>query len=118
MQSRRHERVRELLIRTLGEMVRREFSVAETGVITVTDVSLANDLHSAVVFVSIYGTDTQKQKGLELLKNQRKHLQTLLGQAVVLKNTPRLFFRWDDSLERGDRVLHIIEELEASNPTE
>jgi len=116
MQSRRHERVRELLIRPLGEVVRRELPVAETGVVTVTDVGVSSDLHSAVVFVSIFGTDEQKHKGLNTLKNHRGHLQALLGQAVVLKYTPRLTFRMDDSLERGDRVLNILEQLEGPKP--
>ena len=116
MQSRRHERVRELLIRALGEVVRRELPVAETGVITVTDVGLSSDLRSAVVFVSILGDDEQKAKGLSALISHRKHLQGLLGQAVVLKYTPKLAFRMDDSLARGDRVLNILEQIEGSKP--
>jgi ribosome-binding factor A len=118
MQSRRHERVRELLIRTLGEVVRREFSVDEIGVITVTDVGVANDMQSAMVFISVLGTEEQQLKCLNLLKNNRKHLQTLLGQAVTLKYTPRLMFRLDSSIERGDRVLNIMQELETSDPSE
>lgn len=118
MQSRRHERVRELLIRALGEVVRREMPVEETGVITVTDVGVSNDMQTAMVFVSVLGTDEQKHKRLNALKNKRKHLQMLLGQAVMLKYTPRLMFRLDTSLERGDRVLNIMNELESTSPTE
>jgi len=118
MQSRRHERVRELLTRSLGEIVRREFSVAETGVITIIDVGMARDMKTALVFVSVLGSDEQKQKALNLLKNHRVQLQSWLAQAVTLKYTPRLMFRLDTSLERGDRVLNIMNELESASPAE
>ena len=55
MPSLRLQRVRELLKREIGEVIRREFEVSEAGLITVNDVDVAGDLHSAVVFISILG---------------------------------------------------------------
>ncbi len=118
MLSRRHERVRELLTRSLGEIVRREFSVEEAGVITVIDVGVSRDMQSAMVFISVLGSEEQKQKALNLLKNHRVQLQSWLAQAVTLKYTPRLMFRLDTSIERGDRVMNIMNELESASPAE
>ena len=112
MSIRRHERVKELLIRAVGEVIRREMPVAEAGLITVSDVGLSNDLHSAVVFVSILGGEPQKKRGLDMLRRDSKKLQALVAQSVILKYAPRLRFEIDDSVERGNRVLHILEELE------
>ena len=112
MQSRRHQRVRELLMRAIGELIRRELPISEAGVVTVTDVGLSGDLHSATVFVSILGAEAQQQRGLTLLRKESKRLQGLVGHSVVLKYTPRLRFELDDSVERGNRVLKILEELE------
>jgi len=55
MSSLRLQRVRELLKREIGEVIRREFQVSDVGLITVTDVDVAGDLHSAVVFISVLG---------------------------------------------------------------
>ena len=55
MNNLRHERVRELLKREIGEAIRREFHVNECGLISVNDVDVAGDLKSAVVFISIFG---------------------------------------------------------------
>src|SRR5207249_10946145 len=122
MQSLRHQRVRELLKRPIGEVIRDEIPVAEAGLITVNDVGVAGDLQSATVFVGIIGTAEQQRKGFEILKKERPRIQGLVGRAVVLRYTPRLRFIRDDSVERGNRVLHTLREIErpespSSQPT-
>ncbi|MCC6231604.1 MAG: 30S ribosome-binding factor RbfA [Verrucomicrobiales bacterium] len=112
MQRVRYERVRELLKRELGEIVRRQIPLQTGGIISVNDVGLARDLHSAKVFVSIIGTSEQRKQGEELLKLNAVAIQHQLGQSVVLRYTPHLQFVVDDSIERGDRVLGILEDLE------
>jgi ribosome-binding factor A len=110
--------VRELLKRAIGEVIRREFQVSEAGLITVNDVDVAGDLHSAVVFVSILGNPDQQKHGFALLERHRKRIQGLVGRAVILKYTPTLRFLMDDSIARGNRVLGILNELEKTLPAD
>src|SRR5512133_2348833 len=112
MSSLRMQRVRELLKREIGEVIRREFHVEEVGLITVNDVDVSGDLHSAVVFISILGNPDQKKRGFILLTEHRKRIQGLVARGVILKCTPKLKFIMDDSVVRGNRVLQIIEELD------
>jgi ribosome-binding factor A len=116
MQSHRLQRVRELLKRQIGEVIRREISINEAGLISVNDVGVSGDLHSATVFVSIVGTPEQEARGAAILSRERKRLQGLVARSVVLKYTPQLRFVIDDSIARGNKVLEIIEELEKSAP--
>lgn len=116
MQSLRHQRVRELLKREIGEVIRRELPLSEVGLITVNDVGVASDLHSATVFIGVIGTAEQKKNALGLLQRERKRIQSLVGNNVVLKYTPQLRFLVDDSIERGNKVLEIIEGLEKDMP--
>ena len=118
MPSLRHPRVNELLKREIGEVIRREFPVGDAGLITVNDVDVAGDLHSALVFISILGTADQQKRGFDMLTQHRKRIQGLVGRAVVLKYTPTLKFLMDDSVVRGNRVLQIIEDLEKNAPKE
>ena len=108
--------MRELLKRALGEIVRRGFPTNEYGLISVNDVQVTGDFQNATVFLSIIGTKEQKKKGEEKLQSERKHIQGLLGKEVVLRYTPVLKLVVDDSIERGDRVLQIIQELEKTDP--
>ncbi len=116
--SLRLQRVRELLKREIGEVIRRELPVSEAGLININDVMVSSDLHSALVYVGIFGTAEQKKRGAALLHKEQKRLQGLVGKAVVLKYTPRLRFIVDDSIEKGNRVLEILGELDKSSPLE
>jgi ribosome-binding factor A len=109
------QRVRELLKREIGEVIQREFPVEEAGLITVNDVDVAGDLHSALVFISILGTTEQQKHGFHLLVRHRKRIQGLVARKVILKYTPTLKFLMDDSVVRGNRVLQIIEELDKAS---
>ena len=115
MASLRLQRVRELLKRQIGEVIRREFQVSEAGLITVNDVDVAGDLKSATVYISILGNPEQQKRGFQILNEHRVRIQGLVGKAVVLKYTPTLKFVFDDSIVRGNRVLQIIEELEKTS---
>lgn len=112
MSSVRVERVRELLRRELGEIIRRELPISEAGLVTVNDVDVTNDLQLATVYVGVIGTVQQRSRALPVLEQSRKRLQGLVGRAVVLKHTPLLRFVLDDSVERGNRILKILEEIE------
>ena len=118
MPSLRLQRVRELLKREIGEIIRREIPVGEVGLITVNEVGVSSDLHSATVFIGILGNAEQKKKGLSALNRHRKHIQSLMGKAVVLKYTPHLRFMIDGSVEQGNKVLKIIDELELASPSD
>ena len=114
----RHERVRELLKRAIGEAVRREFHVNDVGLITVNDIDMGGDLKSAVVFISILGNADQQKRGLQVLHEHRTRIQGLVARSVILKYTPTLKFIVDDSLSRGNRVMQIIEEIEKTLPAD
>ena len=116
MPSHRLQRVRELLKREIGTVIRREVPIQEAGLVSVNDVDVAGDLRSAIIFISILGTAEQQKRGFAMLEEGRGRIQDLVARAVVLKYFPTFKFVLDDSVVRGNRVLKIIEELERSSP--
>jgi ribosome-binding factor A len=117
MSQHRLERVRELLKRAIGEALRREIPLGGAdGLVTVNDVEVSGDLRMAKVFISILGTTEQQKTGLATLHKVRHLIQSHVAREVVLKFVPHLRFFVDDSIERGDRVLRLIEELEKGVP--
>ncbi len=118
MPNLRHERVRELLKRAIGEVIRREFHVNDVGLISVNDVDVGGDLRTAVVFVTILGNADQQKRGLQVLEDNRIRIQGLVAKSVILKYTPTLKFIVDDSIVRGNRVLQILDELEKTSPVD
>ena len=116
MSTLRQERVRELLKRAIGEAIRREFNVSDVGLISVNDVDCTGDFKTAVVYVSIFGNADQQKRGITKLTEQRSRIQEVMAKSVVLKFTPVLRFAVDDSLNRGNRVMQILDELEKTPP--
>ena len=112
MPNLRHERVRELLKRAIGEAIRREFDTNDVGLITVNDLDVGGDLRTAVVFITILVNPTQQKNGLQALEQNRILIQSLVAKSVILKYTPTLKFIVDDSIVRGNRVLQILDELD------
>lgn len=115
MGANRLDRVRELLKRELGEIIRRELPVDEVGVITVNHVDISSDLHSAVVYISTIGNPSQKSNAIRKLHKKSGYIQSLLARSIVLKHSPKLKFFTDDSIQKGDKVLEILNELETSS---
>ncbi len=118
MPSHRQLRVRELLKREIGEAIRREVPVHQAGLITVNEVEMTADLKQARVLLGFFGTSEQKKLAAGLLNASRLRITDRVAKAVILKFTPKLRFLFDDSVERGNRVLRMIEDLEQRNPAE
>jgi ribosome-binding factor A len=106
----RIERVCEVLKRELGRIILRELTFS-TPLVTVSGVEITPDLKQAHVFVSALGSDAQRQNVLTVLEQNRGMLQAQVSKRVVLKHTPHLNFKLDDSIERGSRVLNILDDL-------
>ena len=106
----RIERVCEVLKRELGRIILRELTFS-TPLVTVSDVEITPDLKQAHVYVSALGNGAQRQNVLTVLEQNRGMLQAQVSKRVVLKHTPHLNFKLDDSIERGSRVLNILDDL-------
>ncbi len=106
-------RVNELLKRELSALLVRELTF-ENLLVTVNQVDVTPDLKHAHVYVSVLGSKGRKEV-LPKLEASRVQLQGALSKHVVLKYTPHLVFHLDDSIERGSRVLEIMQQIEPTS---
>jgi ribosome-binding factor A len=107
-------RVNELVKRELSGIIAREISF-ESVIVTVNQVDVTPDLKNAHVFVSVLGAETPATV-ITKLEEHRVSLQGELARHVVLKYTPHLVFHLDDSIERGARVIEIMQKLDTPRP--
>lgn len=106
----RLQRVNELLKRELSEIISRDLTFDT--LVTVQQVDVTPDLKNAHVFVSAIGSDQTKAVAITKIEQHRTGLQHTLSKRVVLKYTPHLHFHLDDSVERGVRVIELMEKIE------
>jgi ribosome-binding factor A len=104
----RRLRVQDLLREEISLIIQRELQDPGLGFITVVDVRVSEDLKSAKVYVSIYGSDEEQKHTLEALKRSKGYIKFLLGKRVTLRYIPELTFSLDDSLERVQRMEEIF----------
>jgi ribosome-binding factor A len=103
-------RVNEFLKRELSGIIAREMSF-EGALVSINHVDVSTDLKNAHVFVSVLGSDVGESV-IGKLASHRATLQAELARHVTMKYTPHLIFHLDDSIERGARVIEILQQIE------
>jgi ribosome-binding factor A len=116
--GRRISRVAELIKREVSQMLLHDIKDerVSSGMVSVTDVDVSGDLQHAKIFVSIYGTPEAKAATMAGLISATGYVRGQLGKRVNLRRTPEVIFAEDISLERGMRVLSLINQLTQERP--
>jgi len=114
----RSDRVAGVLRDNIAAIIQNELKNPEIGFVTVTSVQLSRDLRSARVYVTILGSDEDKDQTLEILKNSIASIKNRLRKRVSLKYMPELQFRYDPSLDQGERIDEILDSLNQDNKDE
>lgn len=84
---------------------------------TISDVEVSSDLQVVKVYVSVFGDDRGKEVALAGLKSKVKYVRSELGRRMKLRLTPEIRFIEDESLERGSRVIAILDKIKNKKKT-
>lgn len=110
--SQRTDRLDSQIRTELMTLMQREMKDPRIGFATVTRVETARDLGSARVWVSILGTESEREESMQALTSATPWLRRRLAERLTLRHVPQLVIRRDDSIEAGDRVLRILREID------
>ncbi len=106
----RIERVNSLIRREISQLLQCQVKDPRLGnFIAVTEVYTSADLKYAKVFISHIGSEEKKQETLSALASASGFFRRELAKRLKLRFTPVLSFQWDDSIERGDHLLQLID---------
>jgi ribosome-binding factor A len=111
----RTDRIDELLRQEIGSILTRDIADPRVGFATVTSVVTTPDLRHAKVYVSVIGQDADRKRTLSALGRAMPFVQHELGKRLRLKRIPQFHLELDDTIERGTRVLQLLNELEAGH---
>lgn len=82
---------------------------------SVVSVEVTPDLKFAKVFVSVLGSEEEKEQTSIGLKSAASHVRSQLAKSLNLRNTPEITFIMDDSIEYGVNMSKRIDELNHSS---
>lgn len=113
--DRRVARVAELIRREVSQMLISGIKDDRvgTGMVSITDVQVSGDLQHAKIFVSIYGSDQARAETMLGLEAVTGYVRRELGHRIRLRRTPEVLFIEDRSLERGTKMLSLLNQLSA-----
>lgn len=104
------ERVNSLIRHEISELLQRQVKDPRlSNFITVTAVDTSSDMRHAKVYVSRLGGQKEKSETLEVLVSAAGFFRKELATRLKLRRVPELNFQWDDSLERGNHLLQLID---------
>jgi ribosome-binding factor A len=109
----RSERLGELILAEISDLIRRDIKDPRVGFVTFTRVEMSDDLRYAKVFVSSLGSEQEKARMLQGLSSATGYIRRHLGRALHLRYTPEITFLIDESLEHGAKIAQLLRELHA-----
>ncbi|QXE03137.1 ribosome-binding factor A [Terribacillus aidingensis] len=114
MSELRANRVAEQMKKELGDIISRKIKDPRIGFVTVTDVEVTGDLQQAKVYISVLGEEKQKNNTLLGLAKAKGFIRSEIGKRIRLRKTPELAFEFDEAVEQGNRIEHLLKELDDS----
>ena len=107
----RNRRVAQLIKEELAILIQKKFPLSQFGLITLTNVDVSSDLkNSTIYFTSL----NQKEYNSELTAELNQHagyFRYEISQLLTSKTVPSLYFKYDNSIERAQRLSSIIESI-------
>ena len=115
-EPRRIARLQQLILEVAAVAVQQELRDPRLGFVTVTRVKLSPDLTEAQVYWSALGTDAERRTSARALEDATPVIQSIVAKGLQTRTTPRLTFRFDDSLVEAARLEGIFEQLKSEQP--
>ena len=110
--TRRSERISEAIRREISIMIREELKDPRIGFVTVTRVSISEDLRSAVIYYSIYGDEKTKKLASRGLASALRFMRKEIGKRLELRYTPELRLKIDDRFEYVEKMDKVFKKIE------
>ncbi len=117
--TRRTERLNQLIQIEISDLLRKHINDPRlNGLISVTGVSISNDLKNAKVQISALCDNADRDEILKGFTSASGFLRRELAHRLNIRVTPELTFEFDDSIERGVNLVQLIEKVAAEDKVE
>lgn len=105
----RNERVRKTLMKEIADILQKD--IRTPAMVSILDVEISHDNSFAKIFYSVFGSEEQKKKTIEIVEQHVSKIRYEVGKRIRLRLTPELRFVYDDSIERGTKVTELINKI-------
>ncbi|MFP4521748.1 MAG: 30S ribosome-binding factor RbfA [Fibrobacterota bacterium] len=119
MKHKRIDRISDLLRRETADVISKKVTDPRiSGLVTVTGVDVTPDLGLARVFVNVLGESSEKKDTMKALEKAAGFIQTIVAGRIVLKRMPRFEFKYDGTLDYGEKIDSLIRTINGGDEAE
>ncbi|AEI44294.1 30S ribosome-binding factor RbfA [Paenibacillus mucilaginosus] len=108
-------RVGEQIKKEISQIIQSELKDPRIGFITVTGVDVTNDFSQAKIFLSVLGSDDQKEATLKALARSTGFIRSELGKRIRMRKVPELLFKFDASIDYGSKIESLLTQINGEN---
>jgi ribosome-binding factor A len=107
----RVSRVGEQIKKELSQIIQQEIKDPRIGFVTVTAVEMSGDLQQAKVFVSILGSQAEKDDSMKALEKAKGFIRSEVGHRIQLRHVPDIHFTVDQSLDHSEQITRLLHDV-------
>jgi len=119
----RNQRVAQFIKEELSVLVQQEFPLNQYGMITLTNVDVSSDLGSATIYITVLLSNSlsdeastqAKEKLVKDLNEKKGFFRQEIAHMLTSRGVPSLRFKYDESIERAQRLTDIINSVSQSD---
>jgi ribosome-binding factor A len=111
MEYRRSERVGDLLLEVIAELLRKEIHDPRLQWLNLTGVKVSRDLKHARIFFNLLASTAEKDKVAAGLRSAAGFLRSRAGKKLNLRFVPAIEFVYDDSENEARRIDALLDKI-------
>ena len=115
MQSKRSNRVAELLKREISKILVEDIKDPDISIVTITYVKISDDLKFAKIYFTVLGDKTLRQKTQQGLNRATAFIRSEIGRRVNLKYNPELKFYYDTVTDYVENLENLFLKIKEGN---
>ena len=111
----RTHRVGDQILREISNLLLRKVKDPRLKGVTITDVHMSKDLRHAYVYYSLFWEGQQKKQAHEGFESAKGFIRREIGERLQLRYVPEIQFRYDESLDYGQKMERVLAKLDSGS---
>ncbi len=111
MEYQRADRVGDLLIEMISELLRKEIRDPRIGAVTLTAAKVSRDLRHARIYFNLLGRPEERKDVLAGLKSATGFIRSKVGKQLNLRFVPTIEFLYDETEDEAQRIEGLLKQV-------
>lgn len=111
MDYKRSDRVGDLLLELVSQLLAKEVNDPRIGSVTLTGAEVSKDLRQARIYFNLLGEERKKEEVLSGLKSATGFIRAKVAKELKLRLVPTIEFIYDDTQDHARRIDDLLQQV-------